>query len=277
MTSHSRSQGPADAGSNVALSMAGHVARVTLNRPDIANAISLDLARDLMRALHACEDSSDVRVLVLAGAGPAFCGGGDLAAIRGTGTEASSYVRELLVYLHEALQTIARIPVPVIAVVQGPAAGAGMALALSCDLVIAAASARFNMSYTSVGATPDGSSTWYLPRIVGLRRALELALLNRELTAGEALEWGLVTEVAADAGLGERVDQMTEQLVQGAGHALGEAKRLIRASFQHALAEQLAVESTAICQAVDTDTAGELMDRFLSRRPKNTEEVTDGN
>jgi len=254
-------------GTNVSLAVADHTAWITLDRPDVANAITLDLARDLMRAMHTCEDSADLRVVVLGAAGPVFCGGGDLAAIRESDPNASAYVRELLVYLHEAIETIARIPVPVIAAVQGSAAGAGMALACSCDLVVCAASARFSMSYTKVGATPDGSSSWYLPRLVGFRRAMELALLNRELAAGEALAWGLVTEVVDNDRLLARVGELSSQLCEGAAHALGEAKRLIRCSYEHALSEQLSIESGAIRRAVSTEAAETLMDRFLSRKP----------
>jgi 2-(1,2-epoxy-1,2-dihydrophenyl)acetyl-CoA isomerase len=260
---------PAHAGfasPNVRLAVQARVATVTLTRPDVANAISLELAHDLMRALHLCEDADDVGVVVLAAMGPVFCGGGDLAAIRAQGPGSAAYVRELLLHLHEAIQTIARLPTPVIAAVQGAAAGAGLALASSCDLIVCVESARFSMSYTRVGATPDGSSTWYLPRIVGLRRALELTLLNRELTAVEARDWGLVTEVVADGELAARVGAMSERLAGGASEALGDAKRLIRGSWERSLAEQLNVESEAICRAVSTDTAGRLMDRFLARR-----------
>jgi 2-(1,2-epoxy-1,2-dihydrophenyl)acetyl-CoA isomerase len=220
----------------------------------------------LDRAVQDCENDESVRCVVIRGRGRLFCSGGDLHAIRSQGAGAPAYVRELLGYLHEALSGIARIKVPVIAAVNGTAAGAGFALACACDLAIAQESARFVMAYTRVGLTPDGSSTWFLPQIVGLRRALELTLLNRELSAKEALEWGIVTEVAAEGDFDARVESLAANLAQGATGALGQAKRLLRGSFQQTLESQMVAESETLCAALDGEEARTGLDAFLAKR-----------
>jgi 2-(1,2-epoxy-1,2-dihydrophenyl)acetyl-CoA isomerase len=172
----------------------------------------------------------------------------------------------LLGYLHEALSGIARIRVPVVAAVNGTAAGAGLSLACACDLVIAHENARFVMAYTRVGLTPDGSSTWFLPRIVGLQRALELALTNRELSAEEARSWGIVTEVVEEGGFDARVEALAATLARGATGALGQAKRLLRASFHQTLESQMVAEAEAICAALQGDEAKTGLDAFVNKR-----------
>ncbi|HEX4195871.1 MAG TPA: enoyl-CoA hydratase-related protein [Caulobacteraceae bacterium] len=260
---------PAADGACVRLEVANGLASVILDRPRNGNAIDLALARDLMTALHACERDRSVRVVELRGEGRLFCAGGDLAAIRANGEEAPAYVRSLLVHLHEAISAIARIPVPVVARVHGAAAGAGLALAASCDLVVAAQSSRFLMAYSRVGLTPDGSSTWFLPRLIGVRRALELALTNRELSAAEALDWGLVNEVVADERLDERMAGLMGELVAGPSDAVGETKRLLRASLSESLETQMVHEMQAITGALATPEAREGLAAFLEKRPPN--------
>ena len=260
----SRTDGPC-----VQLDIADGLATITLNRPANGNAIDLALARALMESLHACEQHPGVRAISLCGAGRLFCAGGDLAAIQSHGDAAPAYVRSLLAYLHEAISAIARIPVPVVARVHGAAAGAGLALACSCDLVVAARSSRFLMAYSKVVLTPDGSSTWFLPRLIGTRRALELALTNRELTAAEALDWGLVNEVVADAALDDRIARLTADLVAGPSGAFGETKRLLRSSLNESLETQMVREMQSITAAFATAEAREGLAAFLEKRPPN--------
>jgi 2-(1,2-epoxy-1,2-dihydrophenyl)acetyl-CoA isomerase len=154
----------------------------------------------------------------------------------------------------------------VVAAVNGTAAGAGLSLACACDLVIAQENARFVMAYTRVGLTPDGSSTWFLPRIVGLQRALELALTNRELSAEEARSWGIVTEVVDERGFDARVETIAATLARGATGALGQAKRLLRASFHQTLESQMVAEAEAICAALQGDEAKTGLDAFVNKR-----------
>ena len=250
----------------IVLAKAKGVAWITLDRPNNGNSINLEFAQALMRAVQDCENDSDVRCIVIRGRGRLFCAGGDLLAIRGQGAGASAYVRELLGYLHEALSGLARIKVPVIAAVNGTAAGAGFSLACACDLVIAHESVRFVMAYTRVGLTPDGSSTWFLPRIVGLQRALELTLTNRELPAEEAKTWGIVTEVVPEKDFDGRVETLATTLAQGATSALGAAKRLLRGSFQQTLESQMVAEAEALCSALQGDEARIGLEAFVAKR-----------
>ncbi len=249
----------------IGVTIADGVAAIVLDNPKTGNAIDLALARELMAAMHACEKRSDLRAITIKGSGRMFCAGGDLSAIHGMGDGASAYVRELLAYLHEAIFAIARIPVPVIAGVHGAAAGAGLALACSCDLTIATQSSRFLMAYAKVGLTPDGSSSWYLPRLIGMRRALELALTGRELTAAEAVEWSLINEAVPDGELDARLQNIAAAFCDGAAGALAGAKRLLRASLGQTLETQMMHEMEAICGALSGPEAREGIGAFLAK------------
>jgi 2-(1,2-epoxy-1,2-dihydrophenyl)acetyl-CoA isomerase len=249
----------------VLLEVRNGAATVTLNSARNGNAIDLDLAKDLANVLQRCEQDSDVRAILICGEGRMFCAGGDLAAIQDQNTEAPAYVRSLLEHLHDAILSIARIPVPVVVAVQGAAAGAGLALVCACDLAIATQSCRFLMAYARVGLTPDGSSSWFLPRLIGERRALELALLNRELTAEEALRWGLVNDVVPDDRLQDESARLMEQLATGATAAFGDAKRLLRTSLQNDLPSQLTHEMETLCRALERREADIGMSAFRAK------------
>src|SRR5262245_59757293 len=177
------------------------VATITLNRPEAYNALNLALARDLFLAVLEADEDPAVRCIVVRGAGKAFCAGGDVKDFADNPQRIGILVKELTTYLHGDVSRLVRAQKPVVMGVNGVAAGGGMSFALAGDLVLAAESARFTMAYSKIAATPDGSSTYYLPRLIGVRRALELYLTNRTLTAREAQEWGLVTRVVADAAL----------------------------------------------------------------------------
>jgi 2-(1,2-epoxy-1,2-dihydrophenyl)acetyl-CoA isomerase len=251
----------------VLLTVSGGVASLVLNGARNANAIDAALARDLKDALRRCEEDKNLRVILLSGQGRIFCAGGDLAAIHRHGEKGPDYVSEILSHLHEAILTIARIPVPVVAGVHGAAAGAGLSLACSCDLAVAASSARFILAYGRVGLTPDGSSSWFLPRLIGVRRSLEMALLGRELSAREALDWGLVNEVVADADLSARLAEIGKILSSGAPRALGQAKRLLRTSLERDLETQMQDELTTLRAALQGKEAPVGMEAFLRKLP----------
>ena len=170
------------------------VARLTLNRPAAANAMNLELARDLMAAALQCDEDPAVRAVVIAGNGPMFCGGGDLKAFAGKGAALPQYLKEVTRCLHAAVSHLTRMDAPVIAAVHGSAAGGGMSLACAADFVLAA-EARASPWPTRAGLTPDVSSTYFLARTVGLRRAMELSLTSRVLSAAEAAVLGIVTTV----------------------------------------------------------------------------------
>ncbi len=253
--------------SPVLLEIRDGVARLTLHRPDAANAIDVPLAVALRDATASIEAADDVRVVLLTGSGARFCGGGDVRSFAAAGDALGTALGEVLAALHPAVETLARIAAPVVASVQGSAAGAGLALMAGADLVLAGASTKFVMAYTSIGLAPDGGSTWYLPRVVGLRRALDLALTNRVLSADEALDWGLVTRVVADERLEEEVEALVATLAAGATGALASAKRLLRASSTQDLGTQLAAEASAMIAAGESAHGQEGVAAFTEKRP----------
>lgn len=243
-----------------------HVACITLNRPETANAINGDLARELMHAALLCDEDSSVRAVLLAGAGRNFCVGGDLRSFAALGDTLPGYLKETTIYLHAAVSRLARMNAPVIAAVQGNAAGAGLGLACAADIIVAAESARFTAAYTRAGLTPDGSTTYSLPRLVGLNRALELTLTNRTLSALEACEWGIVTRVVPDESLMKEANALAVQLAAGATKALGVCKRLLHGSLTETLETQMELESRAIGDIARTGDAREGIAAFLAKR-----------
>lgn len=243
----------------------GAVAVVRLNRPSSANTINLQMAMDLLAAAMTCARNAAVRAVVLTGAGRHFSFGGDLRAITSREDVGADYVRELTTYLHAALSQFARMDPPVIAAVNGTAAGAGVGLVAAADLALCGRSSRFNLAYTNVGLTPDGGTTYLLPRMVGAKRAMELMLLNRTLTADEALSWGLVNEVVADEQLLEHALELAARLARGARGAYGATKRLLAHSLG-ALESQMVLESEAIAAQAVSEEGLEGIRAFLDKR-----------
>jgi len=242
------------------------IARLTLNRPEAANSLDLVLARDLMHAAIECDETPAVRAVVLAGAGRMFCAGGDLKTFNTKGAALPQYIKELTTYLHAAVSRLARMDAPVIAAVHGSAAGAGMSLACAADIVLAGEGARFTMAYTRAGLSPDGSATYFLSRIVGLRRALELTLTSRVLTAAEALELGIVTEVVPDEQLPQAADDLATAFAIGPTAAFGAAKRLLHAGWTGTLETQMELETRAIADIARGGDAHEGIAAFVEKR-----------
>jgi 2-(1,2-epoxy-1,2-dihydrophenyl)acetyl-CoA isomerase len=240
------------------------VATIRLARPDNANAIDMQLGRELLDASMRCRDQA-VRAVVIAGSGRNFCFGGDLKAMARRGDETAAPVFELATLLHAAIAQFVRLDAPVIAAVNGTAAGAGLSLVLMADLAIAAASARFASAYTAVGLTPDGGMTFLLPRAVGRKRAIELLMINRMLNADEALEWGLINRVVADEDLQDAAQAVARQLGSGPRSAFGSIKRLI-ADAQGDFEAQLARESHSIARAAEGAEGREGMRAFIEKR-----------
>ncbi len=247
--------------------VADNVAHITLNRPEAANAMNLELSRELEEVSLECDENPAVRAVLITGAGKLFCGGGDLKSFAAQGeAELPAHLKRVTFYLHKALHRFARMRAPVVIAVNGNAGGAGMSLALSGDLVLAAESARFTLAYSRVGLTPDGSSSYYLPRVVGLRRALELALTNRTLTAREAEAMGIVTRVVPDAELQAAAQKLAGELAQGATVAFGGIKRLMYAAANTSLDEQMELETEFIADCARTADAREGIAAFLAKR-----------
>ena len=252
----------------VLLDIQDAIAHITLNRPTAMNALNLEMAKALLDAAMQCDETTGVRAVVLSGAGKMFCAGGDVRQFVNMteGERLPTYVRAITTYLHAAISCLARMNAPVIAAVEGGAAGGGMSLALACDLVIAAESARFTAAYTRIGLCPDGSMTYTLARLVGMRRALELTLTNRALTAREALDWGMISVVAPDGEALRQADALASQFAQGPTLAYGATKRLIHQGWSETLETQMMAESQAIAAMSATADASEGMRAFLAKR-----------
>lgn len=259
---------------NLLFEVRDNVGYVTLNRPEAANAINFDLAKELASVALHCDEDRTVRAVLLTGAGKLFCGGGDLRSFAAQPPEKlPAHLKEVTLYLHKAIHLFARMNAPVVMAINGNAGGAGMSLALAGDITFAAESAKFTLAYTRVGLTPDGSSTYYLPRLVGVRRAMELALTNRVLTAREAAAMGLITGAVPDAELMDRANAIVSELAHGPTTAFGGVKRLLYASANMTLDAQMEVETEWIADAARSNDAREGIAAFLAKRaPKFTGE-----
>jgi 2-(1,2-epoxy-1,2-dihydrophenyl)acetyl-CoA isomerase len=251
----------------VPLTRADGVATLTLNRPDAFNALDMTLGRDLFHAVLEADDDATVRAIVVTGAGKAFCAGGDVKGFADNLDHIGALLKELTTYLHGAVSRLCRSEKPVIMAINGVAAGGGMSLALAGDLVLAAEGARFTMAYSRIGATPDGSSTYYLPRLVGVRRAMELYFTNRVLSAREAQEWGLVTRVVPDGELASAAAALARELAQGPTRAFGGAKRLFHQSTWESLETQMELEAQAIAASGRTDDFRAGVTAFATKQP----------
>jgi 2-(1,2-epoxy-1,2-dihydrophenyl)acetyl-CoA isomerase len=243
------------------------VATITLNRPEAYNALNLALGHDLFHATLEADEDHAVRCIVVTGAGKAFCAGGDVKVFHEHADRIGIVIKELTTYLHGAVSRLARTAKPVIMAVNGVAAGGGMSLALAGDLVVAAESATFNMAYSKIGASPDGSSSYFLPRMIGLRRALELHYTNRVLSAREALDWGLITRVHPDDGFSSAVATLSKELAEGPTLAFGRAKLLFHQSTQESLESQMELESRAIAASGHTEDFRNAVAAFVRKQP----------
>ena len=230
-----------------------NVATITLNRPDAFNALNLALGRDLFHASIEVDEDPEVRCVVVTGTGKAFCAGGDVKDFVDNLPRVGALVKELTTYLHGAVSRFCRTDKPVVMAINGVAAGGGLSLALSGDLVVATESARFTMAYSKIAATPDGSSSYFLPRLIGLRRTMELYFTNRVLTAREAFEWGLVTRVVPDTDFKAAVATLAREMAQGPSKAYGGAKRLFHESTWTSLETQMELEAQAIANSGRTE------------------------
>ena len=241
------------------------VARITLAAPERRNALGLEQARGLADATRAVADDPDVRAVLLDAEGPAFHVGGDLVGLA-EATDAAATVRLWTAHLHVAVAQLVRMPKPVVTAVHGAAAGAGLSLARSGVLVLAAESARFTSAYTAAGLSPDGGLTWLLPRLVGQRRAQELVLTNRTLDAHEALAWGLVTQVVPDAELAARATETAARLAAGPTAAYARSRALLRQSATTSLEAQLQDEVDGIAACAASADGREGVAAFLGKR-----------
>lgn len=248
------------------------VAHITLNRPDAANALNQKMAEDMFQAAVRCDVDPAIRAVVLSATGPMFCAGGDLKSFSAQGDALPAHLKQVTLSLHAAISRFSWMDPPLIAAVNGFAAGAGMSLVCAADLVICAQSARFTMAYTRAGLVPDGSSTYFLSRSVGLHRAMELALTNRVLEADEAQAWGLVNRVVPDEELEACSTKLAVELAAGPTGAFGTTKRLILEGTTETLESQMERETRGIAEAAASANGREGVAAFLEKRPPRFED-----
>jgi 2-(1,2-epoxy-1,2-dihydrophenyl)acetyl-CoA isomerase len=243
-----------------------HVARLTLNRPDAGNAMNALMMRELRDAAIRCDEDAEIRAVLISGSGRMFCAGGDLRSFAAQGDGLPAFLKGITNDLHGAVSRFSRMNAPVVSAVNGFAAGAGFSLACGADVVVAAESARFALAYAGVGLTPDGSASFFLPRLIGLRRAQELMLTRRVLTASEALDWNLITRVVADGDLSEESFKLAAELAKGPTLAFGGAKRLLLRSSGDHLESQMEHEARSIADAARSADGREGIAAFLEKR-----------
>lgn len=247
---------------------AGGIARLTLNRPERLNSFNTPMHLEVQDALSELHAPDRARVLLITGAGRGFCAGqdlGDRAVAPGAGPadlgdSIERYYKPLVLKLRS-------LPLPVIAAVNGVAAGAGANIALACDLVIAARSASFVQAFARIGLIPDSGGTWLLPRLVGNARAMGLALLAEKLSAEQAAQWGLIWRCVEDAQFPLAVEELVQQLAAGPTLGLGRAKQALQASWDHTFEQQLDLERDAQRELGRSADYAEGVSAFIAKRP----------
>lgn len=243
------------------------VLTLTLNRPAVLNAIDPGMAQLLEAHLKRASADASIRVVVLTGKGRAFCAGGDLKfALEANPEQPGDAFFALTAVLHACIELICRMPKPVVAAINGPAAGAGLFLALACDLRLMAQSAYLKVSNPSYGLSLPAGGTFLLPRLAGLGRALEMIMLDSPISALEAEGMGLVTSVAADEAFPEEAQLLARRLTNKAIHTLGQVKQLLYGSLAHTLPEQLLLEQQAIAQSANHAEGREGLAAFVEKR-----------
>jgi 2-(1,2-epoxy-1,2-dihydrophenyl)acetyl-CoA isomerase len=240
----------------------GAVLTITLNRPDVLNAFTAEMHRQLVGAFKEAR-AADVRAVVITGAGRGFCVGQDLNEF---GEAARDIAGRLRTNYHPTIRAVRELEKPVIAAVNGPAAGAGLSFACACDLRVAAEGATFVPAFINIGLVPDMGGTFFVTRLLGSPRAFEWMTSGRRLTAQEALEWGLVSEVVPDDQLAGRAAEWAAQLAAMPTRGIGMSKRLFDSADRATLEEQLERESQLQAAATQTDDFREGVDAFLEKR-----------
>jgi 2-(1,2-epoxy-1,2-dihydrophenyl)acetyl-CoA isomerase len=258
----------------VMLDIEGGVATISLNRPDVGNAVNLMLAQGLLEAAMRCDQDDAIRCVVLTGRGKLFCGGGDLGDFAAAADQIPAFLGELAGTLHRALALLMRMKKPLLVLVNGPAAGAGLSLAIAGDIVLAARSAHFTAAYGSIGLSPDGGMSWHLPRLVGMRRAQEMIIGNRRVPADEAERIGLVTRTVDDADLAAEGARQAALLAASPTAAIGAARTLLLDSFDGPFEGQLDRETRSIAASGGTAECREGIAAFVARRKPDFQGVS---
>lgn len=250
----------------ISLHIDGPIARITLNRPTSANAMNIEMMKELLHVAIALDENTSIRAVAITGKGDFFCAGGDLASFAKADHDLPAFLKQATTVLHAAITRFAHMKKPVVTIINGPAAGAGFSLAIMSDYTIASESVKFSMAYTGAGLTPDGSSSYYLPRLIGEKRARELMMTNRTLSAAEALDWGMINEVVSDNNLNQAAETVLSQFAKGPTQAYGTIKELLLNSGTSGLETQMEHESRAISGSAHTADGLEGINAFLNKR-----------
>lgn len=244
----------------------GPVLEITLNRPETYNALNLDVMVMLSETLASAAIDGSIKGILITGKGKAFCAGGDLKWISQQAAEASSTLHKLAPQFHIAITEIRRMGKPVVAAINGIAAGGGFSLALACDFRVMAESAVLRQAYTSSGLSIDGGGTFSLPRLVGLARALEIAAFDQPISSAQALAWGLVTKVVPDDKVFEEALSLLDGLANSALHSFAWSKKLLTDSFNNTLETQLELERQGISDCARHPNGQEGIKAFVEKR-----------
>jgi len=246
----------------------GEIGTMTLNRPDSFNAMSPDLIEEMATAFAWFADQAPLRGLIVTGEGKAFCAGGDLNWFKAGQSDPSidivASVRRGAAMLHEGIVDLQRIPYPVIAALNGPTAGAGFSLALACDIRICSENAFLACAYGRIGVSPDGGMTYFLPRVVGPSKAIEILINDPNLSPQDALAEGLVSEVVAPDELMKRAREKAEKLARKSPYYVKMAKKLVHQSLDNSITEQLELERHGIAEGMGTQDSKNAIEAFLS-------------
>ena len=248
------------------------ICRITMNRPNFLNALDLDLMNALVQVTRDISSDKTIRCVILEGSGEHFMAGGDIKHFGArleelpTQTDFSQEIEAMITGFHEAIINMRTMPKPIIAGVRGAVAGAGVSLMLACDLVVAAESSFYTLAYCHLGASPDGGSTFALPRAVGMKHAMEIALLGDRFDSVKAERWGLVNVVVPDLELEKETNALARRLASGPTHAYARTKALMNESSSHNLQEQLATEARAFAECAATNDFYEGVSAFNAKR-----------
>jgi 2-(1,2-epoxy-1,2-dihydrophenyl)acetyl-CoA isomerase len=242
---------------------ANGVGKIILNRPDVLNSFTMDMALEMQSALDECVSNKEVRSILLTGAGRAFCAGQDLAAAIAPGADIKVIVEK---QYNPIIRKIRNLEKPVICAVNGVAAGAGANIAFACDIVLSATSATYIQAFSKIGLIPDSGGTFFIPRLIGLQRATALMMLGDKITAEQAMQYGLIYKVLPDDQLTTEADKLAAQMAQMPTKGLGLTKRLLNASLNNNMEQQLTMEGEMQAAAAKTYDNQEGVKAFLEKR-----------
>ena len=249
--------------------VANGVATITFNRPRVMNALDSATIAAFRVVCERAEHDVEARVVVLRGAGPAFLAGGDVATFKHNLSQLPAQILELAGEMHRGILALRRAPKPVIASVHGAVAGAGMSIMMACDLIVAAEATKFSMAYSRIATSPDGGASWFLPRLVGYQKAMELLLLADTFDAKTMHAMGVVTHVVSALDLDAATQQLAQRLATGPAGAFAETKALVNASVNQTLARHLDAEAHAFSRCAAHADFAEGVTAFVEKRQAN--------